>query len=76
LIADGDTYASIEEIAAGRHTSPQLLWLKICADEGFEACEPWPGFPGLPKDFSMAGTVAPEHPLTAQLREKLTRFAG
>ena len=52
LIAKGDAYTSIEEVAARRSTSPQLLWLKICADEGLDACEPWPGFPALPRDFT------------------------
>jgi hypothetical protein len=51
LVAAGNTYKSIEDVAAARETSPRLLWLNICADEGFAACEPWTGFPGLPEEF-------------------------
>lgn len=54
LLAQGDTYTSVEEIAAASKTSPRLLWLKICAEEHFDACEPWVEFPCLPKEFSAA----------------------
>ena len=72
LIADGDTYKRIEDVAAGRDTSSQGLWLQLCADEGFDQCEPWPGFPDLPKNFPIHRIGTDEHPLVAKSRAKLT----
>jgi hypothetical protein len=51
------------------------LWRKICNDEGFEECEPWPGFPALPEYFPKR--VWPiEHPLTAKLRVQFSQMAA
>ena len=62
LVVEGDTYKSFQHIAAVRNTSPRLLWLKICADEGFNACEPWAGFPRLPEELltAAASCLQPE----------------
>ena len=51
LIANGDSYGTLEELATKRNTTAHVLWLNICADEGLDVCEPWSGFPGLPECF-------------------------
>ena len=72
LLAEGDTYKSVEEIAAASKTSPRLLWLKICAEEHFDACEPWSEFPCLPKEFSAA--VANNSPFGMPREGELTEL--
>ena len=72
IVTDGDRYIPIEEIATRRNTSPKALWLQICADEGFDGCAPWHGFPDLPEDFSIHRIGSPEHPLITKSLAKLT----
>jgi hypothetical protein len=75
LVANGDSYISIEEVAAGRNNTSQQLWLKICSDEGMDDCEPWNGFPELPKYFPRRDGRPIEHPLSAKLRKQITHLA-
>src|SRR3569623_153997 len=71
LAADGNSYKRIEDVAASHNVSSRGLWLKLCADEGFEACEPWFGFPDLPAHFTADG-VRSEHPLVSKNLVKIT----
>ena len=76
LVTDGDTFTPVEEISTRRNISPRVLWLQICADEGFDDCDPWPGFPDLPENFQSHRLGATVHPLVSKSLLKLTSLAG
>jgi hypothetical protein len=79
LVAERDTFRSIEDVAAAHETSPRLLWLKICASEGLQACEPWEGFPNYPKTFLTIQGKSSEREAnlrTSQLCKQLERLAS
>jgi hypothetical protein len=44
----GLRHKSIDEAAAAQEITANDWWRRICADEGFDECEPWPDFPALP----------------------------
>jgi hypothetical protein len=41
--------SSIQELSQHRDCSVREAWRDICADTGLDQCEPWDGFPNLPK---------------------------
>jgi hypothetical protein len=45
---------SISEVAIAQGITEQEFWRQICADAGFDECEPWQGFPAPPVDLPPA----------------------
>jgi hypothetical protein len=65
-------HRKIEDVAKDRDSTPRELWRTICADAGFDDCEPWPEFPDLPKKMQTApgdDRPLPEGPALDALRE-------
>jgi len=42
-------HKSIAEAVAAQDITADEWWRTICADEGFDECEPWSAFPALPR---------------------------
>jgi hypothetical protein len=43
---------TLERLIAKRDCTPLDLWREICAERGYDECEPWQGWPAGPKrDF-------------------------
>jgi hypothetical protein len=72
VIADGENYKCIEEVASERNISPEALWHQICADEGLVKCQPWTDFPNLPRNLPIQKLGSTEHPLISKSLTKLT----
>jgi hypothetical protein len=45
---------SISEVAIAEGVTEQEFWRQICADVGFDECEPWQGFPVPPTNLPPA----------------------
>src|ERR1700760_3585745 len=52
LIESG--HRKFQDVATDRDCTPRQLWSDICADAGFDDCEPWPGFPERPTNLPPA----------------------
>ena|SRR5580698_6961070 len=61
---------TLKRLIAKRGCTAAELWREICADRGFDECEPWQGWPAGPKrDFleKLPGAERPLHPAWQKL---------
>lgn len=76
--ADLEPPRTLEKVASARGVTVLELWADICGETGFDKCEPWPGYPSLPRgDFSDAPGGSRPLPESAQPHiEEMERLIG
>jgi hypothetical protein len=65
MMLDGKCH-TLEQLITKRECTPAEVWREICAERGYDECEPWQGWPAGPKrDFMKnapgADRSLPEH---------------
>jgi hypothetical protein len=63
---------TIEEAAQKCDKTPLQWWRDLCADNGLDPCEPWPGFPGSPKNLPPAPSG--DRPLPESVAHQLNKL--
>jgi len=54
---------TLEQLIEKRDCTPRELWREICADRGYDECEPWQGWPAGPKRDFMENAPGADRPL-------------
>jgi hypothetical protein len=54
---------TLEKLAQQNDQTPLALWCDVCAEVGFDVCEPWEGFPAGPKKENWAKAPGADRPM-------------
>jgi len=54
---------TIEKFAAAIGQTPHEIWRQVCAECGFDECEPWEGYPAPPNKEAFLNAPGANQPL-------------
>jgi hypothetical protein len=73
LMFDGKCH-TLEQLIAKRDCTPRELWREICAERGYDECEPWLGWAPPPKRDFMKGAPGADRPLPEHWQKLLEHW--
>ena len=65
---------TLKQVIAKRDCTPRELWREICAERGFDECEPWQGWPAAPKRDFLNDAPGSDRPLPECWQKLFDRF--
>ncbi|MFZ3224945.1 MAG: hypothetical protein WB772_01065 [Xanthobacteraceae bacterium] len=65
---------TLKRLIAKRGCTAAELWREICAERGYDECEPWQGWPEPPKRDFLKNAPGSDRPLCEHWQKLLDRF--
>ena len=65
---------TLKRLIAKRDCTPRELWREICAERGYDECEPWQGWPAPPKRDFLKDAPGSDRPLPEHWQRLFDRF--